>query len=188
MRGFSPPPTRPAHDDDKRSEPAAEEWLLVEWPEGANEPDHYWLCTLSADIPLERTVDQAKLRWRIERDYLELKQEVGLGHYEGRGWRGFHHHASLCIAAYGFLISEKETIPPPRDLPLTGASRDLPFPQVTDPGDLPLRSQHCMPPQSPRCASASHATWFILSHDVPVTAVCHRTERVNDFDTSGFVI
>ena len=57
-------------------------------------------------------VDLAKLRWRIERDYQELKQELGLGHYEGRGWRGFHHHATLCIAAYGFLISEKETIPP----------------------------------------------------------------------------
>jgi SRSO17 transposase len=103
---------RPAHDDAKRTEPAAEEWLLVEWPEDEAEPDHYWLCTLPADLSLERMVDQAKLRWRIERDYLELKQEVGLGHYEGRGWRGFHHHASLCIAAYGFLISEKETIPP----------------------------------------------------------------------------
>jgi SRSO17 transposase len=53
-----------------------------------------------------------KLRWRIERDYHELKQEVGLGHFEGRGWRGFHHHATLCIAAYGFLVSERETIPP----------------------------------------------------------------------------
>ena len=103
---------RPAHDDARRSEPAPEEWLLIEWPEGAAEPDHYWLCTLPADISLERMVDQAKMRWRIERDYLELKQEVGLGHYEGRGWRGFHHHATLCIAAYGFLISEKETIPP----------------------------------------------------------------------------
>ena len=57
-------------------------------------------------------VDTAKMRWRIERDYQELKQEVGLGHFEGRGWRGFHHHATLCIAAYGFLISERETIPP----------------------------------------------------------------------------
>ena len=57
-------------------------------------------------------VDLAKLRWRIERDYQELKQELGLGHFEGRGWRGFHHHATLCIAAYGFLISERETIPP----------------------------------------------------------------------------
>ena len=60
-------------------------------------------------------VDIAKLRWRIERDYQELKQEVGLGHFEGRGWRGFHHHATLCIAAYGFLISERETIPPSTD-------------------------------------------------------------------------
>ena len=60
-------------------------------------------------------VDIAKLRWRIERDYQELKQEVGLGHFEGRGWRGFHHHATLCIAAYAFLISERETIPPSTD-------------------------------------------------------------------------
>jgi hypothetical protein len=59
--------------------------------------------------------DAGKLRWRIERDYQELKQEVGLGHFEGRGWRGFHHHATLCIAAYGFLISERETIPPSTD-------------------------------------------------------------------------
>jgi SRSO17 transposase len=103
---------RPAHDDARRSEPAAEEWLLIEWPEGEADPDHYWLSTSPADISLESLVDQAKLRWRIERDYLELKQEVGLGHYEGRGWRGFHHHATLCVAAYGFLISEKETIPP----------------------------------------------------------------------------
>jgi SRSO17 transposase len=103
---------RPAHDDARRSEPAAEEWLLIEWPEGEAEPDHYWFSTLPANISLESMVDQAKLRWRIERDYLELKQEVGLGHYEGRGWRGFHHHATLCVAAYGFLISEKETIPP----------------------------------------------------------------------------
>lgn len=103
---------RPAHDESKRNEPAAEEWLLIEWPEGASEPDHYWLSTLPSDIAFERMVDLTKLRWRIERDYLDLKQEVGLGHYEGRGWRGFHHHASLCIAAYGFLVSEKATIPP----------------------------------------------------------------------------
>jgi SRSO17 transposase len=103
---------RPAHDDAKRNEPAAEEWLLIEWPEGETEPDHYWLSTLPADISFECLVDLTKLRWRIERDYLELKQELGLGHYEGRGWRGFHHHASLCVAAYGFLVSEKETIPP----------------------------------------------------------------------------
>jgi SRSO17 transposase len=70
------------------------------------------LSTLAADASLATLVSTAKLRWRIERDYQELKQEVGLGHYEGRGWRGFHHHATLCIAAYGFLIAEQATIPP----------------------------------------------------------------------------
>jgi SRSO17 transposase len=89
-----------------------EEWLLIEWPEGEDEPTKYWFSTLPEDIAFRDLVDIAKLRWRIERDYQELKQEVGLGHYEGRGWRGFHHHATLCIAAYGFLISERETIPP----------------------------------------------------------------------------
>jgi SRSO17 transposase len=90
----------------------SEEWLLIEWPEGEQEPTNYWLSTLPEDISFHRLVDLTKLRWRIERDYQELKQEVGLGHYEGRRWRGFHHHATLCIASYGFLISERETIPP----------------------------------------------------------------------------
>jgi SRSO17 transposase len=88
------------------------EWLLIEWPEGEAEPAKYWLSTLPADTAFRRLVDLTKMRWRIERDYQELKQEIGLGHYEGRGWRGFHHHATLCIAAYGFLISERGTIPP----------------------------------------------------------------------------
>jgi SRSO17 transposase len=89
-----------------------QEWLLIEWPEGEPEPTKYWLSTLPARIGFRGLVDFAKLRWRIERDYQELKQEVGLGHYEGRGWRGFHHHATLCIAAYGFLVAERATIPP----------------------------------------------------------------------------
>jgi SRSO17 transposase len=97
-----------------------EEWLLIEWPKGAEEPTKYWLSTLPQDITVERLVDLAKLRWRIERDYQELKQEFGLGHYEGRGWRGFHHHATLCIAAYGFLISERGTIPPSGPRAATG--------------------------------------------------------------------
>jgi len=104
--------TRIAHRDFNRSEPWPEEWLLIEWPKGEQEPTKYWLSTLPENIGFARLVDLAKLRWRIERDYQELKQEVGLGHFEGRGWRGFHHHATLCIAAYGFLISERETIPP----------------------------------------------------------------------------
>jgi SRSO17 transposase len=93
-------------------ETLSQEWLLIEWPEGEPEPTKYWLSTLPANISFHKLVDLAKLRWRIERDYQELKQEVGLGHYEGRGWRGFHHHATLCIAAYGFLIAERAMIPP----------------------------------------------------------------------------
>jgi hypothetical protein len=85
---------------------------LIEWPKGEAEPTKYWFSTLPQNIAFGNLVDITKLRWRIERDYQELKQEVGLGHFEGRGWRGFHHHATLCIAAYGFLISERETIPP----------------------------------------------------------------------------
>jgi SRSO17 transposase len=88
------------------------EWLLIEWSEGEAEPAKYWLSTLPEDIAFERMVELTKLRWRIERDYQELKQELGLDHFEGRSWRGLHHHASLCIAAYGFLISERATIPP----------------------------------------------------------------------------
>ena len=106
---------RIAHRDFDRSEPWPEEWLLIEWPKEEKEPTKYWLSTLPKTIGFARLVDRAKLRWRIERDYLELKQELGLGHFEGRGWRGFHHHATLCIAAYGFLISERETIPPSAD-------------------------------------------------------------------------
>ena len=103
---------RPAHRDYDLTAPRPEEWLLIEWPEGETEPAKYWFSTLPEDIDFTALVDMTKLRWRIERDYLDLKQEIGIGHYEGRGWRGFHHHATLCIAAYAFLISERETIPP----------------------------------------------------------------------------
>jgi SRSO17 transposase len=103
---------RIAHRDYKLTEGRLEEWLLIEWPRGEDEPTKYWLSTLPQDVSFRRLVDIAKLRWRIERDYQELKQEFGLGHFEGRRWRGFHHHATLCIAAYGFLISERGTIPP----------------------------------------------------------------------------
>jgi SRSO17 transposase len=89
-----------------------EEWLLIEWPKRETAPTKYWLSTLSMHIAFDALVDITMMRWRIERDYQELKQEVGLGHFEGRGWRGFHHHATMCIAAYGFLISERGAIPP----------------------------------------------------------------------------
>lgn len=90
-----------------RDQPRAEEWLIIEWPEGASEPAHYWFSNLAKPVPWQRMIDTVMGRWRIERDYQELKQELGLGHYEGRNWRGFHHHASLCLAAYGFLVLER---------------------------------------------------------------------------------
>jgi SRSO17 transposase len=98
---------RPAHRDYQKAEPHAEEWLLIEWPKGEAEPTKYWLSTLPPQTKLKELVKIAKHRWIIERDYQELKQELGLGHFEGRNWRGFHHHATLCIAAYGFLVAER---------------------------------------------------------------------------------
>ncbi|PZW39302.1 DDE family transposase [Humitalea rosea] len=103
---------RPAHRDYKAATPRPEEWCLIEWPPGEAEPTKFWLSTLPATTSRSALVRHAMLRWRIERDYQELKQEIGLGHYEGRGWRGFHHHATLCIAAYGFLVAERAAIPP----------------------------------------------------------------------------
>ena len=109
---FAAVQVRPAHRDTWRSEPHPEEWLLIEWPEGDAEPTKYWLSTLPEYFSLKQLVYRAKHRWIIERDYQELKQELGLGHYEGRGWRGFHHHATLCIAAYGFLVAERNRFSP----------------------------------------------------------------------------
>jgi SRSO17 transposase len=117
---------RPAHRDYWRAEPHPEEWLLIEWPTDETEPTKYWLSTLPAKMPLIELVHMAKHRWIIERDYEELKQELGLGHYEGRGWRGFHHHATLCIAAYGFLVAERNRFSPSARIGNLG----LPAPQL----------------------------------------------------------
>lgn len=103
---------RVAHRDYEKAEPYAEEWLLIEWPQSEEEPTKYWISTLSSNTALKALVKMAKHRWIIERDYQELKQELGLGHFEGRNWRGFHHHATLCIAAYGFLVSERNRFSP----------------------------------------------------------------------------
>ena len=99
---------RAAHrDEEGLRAPRAEQWLLIQWPVDQAEPTKYWLSTLPAKTALVELVKTAKMRWRIERDYQDLKQEFGLSHYEGRGWRGFHHHATLCIAAYGFLLADR---------------------------------------------------------------------------------
>lgn len=127
---------RPAHRDYKRTVPREEEWLLIEWPRSQPAPTKYWLSTCSAHIKLRDLVALAKQRWIIERDYEELKQELGLGHFEGRGWRGFHHHAILCIAAYGFLVAERNRFSPsPR-----AGYLELPTPEL--PPDFQPRGSH----------------------------------------------
>jgi SRSO17 transposase len=133
---------RPAHRDYWRAKPHPEEWLLIEWPADEKEPTKYWLSTLPVDTALVALVHLAKHRWIIERDYQELKQELGLGHYEGRGWRGFHHHATLCIAAYGFLVAERNRFSPSARIGNLG----LPTPE-SPPGFRPRGS-----PRSPRAA------------------------------------
>jgi SRSO17 transposase len=107
---------RPAHRDHLRREPRPVEWLLIEWPSGETVPTKYWLSTVPEHVKREELVRLAKIRWRVERDYQELKDELGLDHYEGRGWRGFHHHGVLCIAAYAFLVAERARLSPPTPL------------------------------------------------------------------------
>src|SRR6266536_1764149 len=107
---------RPDHRDELRAHPREVEWLIIEWPRGESGPTKCWLSTLPADMPRDQLIRLAKLRWRIERDYEELKQEVGIDHFEGRGWRGFHHHGVLCIAAYAFLAAERARLSPPEPL------------------------------------------------------------------------
>lgn len=118
-----------------------QQWLLIEWPRGQAEPTKYFLSTLPETTPLNELVSAAHQRWRIERDYQDLKQDFGLDHYEGRGWRGFHHHAALCIAAYGFLMAERLTAEKPLGGKKNFAIRALPdLPKDYIPRGSPTRS------------------------------------------------
>jgi SRSO17 transposase len=133
---------RPAHRDYEQAEPHAEQWLLIEWPRGEAEPTKYWVATLPSNTKLKALVKMAKHRWIIERDYQELKQELGLGHFEGRNWRGFHHHATLCIAAYGFLVAERNRFSP------SARPGHLGFVTPATPADFHWRGS----PRTPRAA------------------------------------
>jgi SRSO17 transposase len=125
---------RAAHENQRRPE----EWLLIEWPDRADEPAHFWLATFPEKISFKELVRHAKARWRIERDYQELKSEIGLSHYEGRNWRGFHHHAALCIAAYGFLILEGLDSKKKSELNY----KNLPYPEISVQGALGRMQRH----------------------------------------------
>jgi SRSO17 transposase len=163
---------RPAQGDARRSEARGEHWLLVEWPHDAAEATKFWLSTLPEETPIADLVHLAKQRWLIERDYLELKQELGLGHYEGRGWRGFHHHAALCIAAYGFLVAERAAFPPPRAPAAAGWSRRLPFPAVSNPAAPPLRPERHVPHS---IATLRRRIAHALAQLLPRCPCCHRS-------------
>jgi hypothetical protein len=108
---------------------------------GDNDPVGYWLVTLPWHTPVEAVVAAAKDRWWIEQGYRDLKQEVGLGDYEGRGWRGFHHHVTLTLAAYGFLVMRRcQTV-----RPAGGRAGALSFPVVEDPANPPIRTERHAP-------------------------------------------
>jgi SRSO17 transposase len=108
---------RPANVKLRRADPDGElpvRWLLAEWPEGKDAPTNYWISNLPADTPIERLVALAKLRWRVEQDYRELKDALGLDHFEGRSYPGWHHHVTLVSVAHGFLTTERLRRPPAR--------------------------------------------------------------------------
>ncbi len=91
-----------------------EEWLICEWPEGHKEPLDYWISNMPADTPPEHLARLARMRWKIELDYKQLKGELGLDHYEGRSWLGWYHHTALVTAAHGFLTLERQNPNHPR--------------------------------------------------------------------------
>ena len=134
---------RPAHRDQGRSTPRPEAWLLIEWPRTEAAPITSWLSTLPPTATRAELVQLAMVRWRIERDYQELKDELGLDHCEGRGGRGVHHHASLSIAAYAFLAAERLAHSPP--LRTWPSSAPLAYPTVSPRGALPVRPERHAP-------------------------------------------
>jgi SRSO17 transposase len=97
----------PSHGYCKGKPPEPEQWLLSEWPRTADEPTKYWLITGPRRLSLVQLVRWAKARWRVEQDYEQLKGELGLDHFEGRSWLGWHHHVTMSTMAYGFLVRER---------------------------------------------------------------------------------
>ena len=149
---------RAAHRHNRRAGADDEQWLLIEWPKGQAEPTRYWLSTLPLSINLKDLVNTAKMLWRIEHDYHELKQEFGLSHYEGRGWTGFHHHAALCVAAYGFLTAQRlQQGSKKKRHSITNACLTRRLPTSRQPGEhnatSPTPSRHCAISSQPRLHS-----------------------------------
>jgi hypothetical protein len=141
-----------AHRDYWLNEPRPQEWLLIEWPHGEKEPTKYWLSTLPEDIGFERMVELAKLRWRIERDYQDLKQDLGLGHYEGRGWLP----PSCQLVHRGLWLPDRRT---GENSPLGICDHEAPGDWTSRPYSTPRRPRSdrsgMCPTPSPRCEGDS---------------------------------
>src|SRR6266545_3101714 len=97
---------QPSHRYQDGRPPGKEVWLLAEWPESEKSPTKYCLCDLPSDYSLRRMVRLVKCRWKIEQDYHQLKEVLGLAHYEGRNWQGWHHHVTMVMVAHAFLTLE----------------------------------------------------------------------------------
>jgi SRSO17 transposase len=145
---------RPAERHTKGRPPDDEHWLICEWPEGEPSPTKFQLSSLPASTPVRELIRLMKLRWRVERDYQELKGELGLDHFEGRTWRGFHHHATLCCAAHAFLALRRALFPP--EHPQLDA-RD----GATPPASRPASADRLLPalPKASRRARATARTF-----------------------------
>jgi SRSO17 transposase len=135
--------------------PSQQQWLLVEWPRQEEAPTKYYLCSLPEDTPLKKLVRLCKLRWRVERDYQEMKGELGLDHFEGRTWRGFHHHATLCMVAHGFLALRRALFPP--EQASLDSGRGTPPPSAPAPAPHRLLPSLPAPHQLPRSAERAVA-------------------------------
>ncbi len=101
---------QPAHGHAHYRPELASVWVLIEWSADTAAPAKYWFSNLPEEVSLRRLVRLAKLRWRVEQNYQQLKEELGLDHYEGRGWQGWHHHVTLVCLAYAFLLLERRRL------------------------------------------------------------------------------
>lgn len=147
---------RRAHGHAKGEAPGEEQWLLCEWPKDEKAPTKFYLSTQPASCSLKELVRTAHLRWRVERDYQDMKQEVGLDNYEGRTWRGFHHHAALCAAAHAFLALRRALFPPAQGT--ADVANGAPPPSTT-----PAREARGVSALPPQAKPASTAMWAVAS-------------------------
>ncbi len=153
---FAAARVRTAHRHASGQAPGREVWCVWAWPPGAEKPNKFWLSNLPATTSLRRLVYLAKLRWRVERDYQEMKGELGLDHYEGRTWRGFHHHCTLVSLAHAFLTLQRVLSPPilrdemddPRGPPASAARPDpetRPMPPLRAGGEFARSADETLP-------------------------------------------